>query len=342
MITGQKRCDITKEQILARCSEYDILRSFWPKGKELELNIGIKSPFREDNTPSFIVGTKYGYITYKDMGCTKYRGNIWSFVQQMGEYEDFFTTLKAVDTRLQLGICSGNPVEYSPIVTWQQPKISTKIPPLIQVVTRKFNSEELAYWNSFHQDISDLKREMIYVPKEIYVNRKRIPKGDMAFCYFCEDIEKWKIYRPLAGKREKTTPIEKWKWMSNIPFDYLEGKWNIANCDLVILTKSRKDSMVLKKALGINCICNVQAEDPACLPDDTIDFIERNSNRRVICADSDKKGKEFSWWLTSEHEYTHCNVPETYKEEGIKDFADLGKIYGLDAILQHFINKKIL
>jgi hypothetical protein len=276
------------------------------------------------------------------MGDSQFRGDIWKFVQQIGQYKTYDEVLRAVDTQLQLGIRSGSPVTYSPVVQWVQPKAVEKPPPLIQVVTRKFTKEELHYWEEYYQGLDDLMREKIYAPKEIYVNRKRIPKGEMAFCYFFEEIERWKVYRPYAERRTKDTPVERWKWMGNVPFDYLEGKWNIAGCDTAILTKSRKDSLVLKKALSLECVCNVQAEDPACLSDDTIEFIKMNSQRQVAVMDADKKGKEFSWWLTREHGFKHCNVPEVYREEGIKDFADMAKRYTPEVVKQHFISKKII
>lgn len=339
MITGKKRQSLTKEAILTICTTYDIYRFYMG---DFPLNKSFVNKYRGESTPSLIIGDKVtDTLTHKDFGDRSWRGDCFSLVEKIYGC-DYPTALGLIDRDMQLGLNAGCPVQKSPVVSWVQPKIISKPPPLIQVVTRKFNKEELSYWGGCYQGVDDLKREHIYVPKEIYINRKRLPKGDMAFCYFCPDIEKWKIYRPLAGKREKTTPAERWKWLSNIPFDYVEGKWNIAGCETAIVTKSRKDSMVLTKALGISCICNTQAEDPACLSDDSIEFIKMNSERQVSVMDSDKKGKEFSWWLTEEHGFLHCNVPESYKEEGIKDFSDLAMRYSLDVVKQHFIKKRII
>jgi len=337
MITGRKRTNY-KEEIFSRITPYDVFRYYLG---EFKVGRNIPNRMRGDTNPSLIISNKYGELRYLDFGNFLWRGDCVNLVMQ-GFDCTYSEALRIIDKDLQLGVFSGTPVEKSPIVTWQQPALAEKIPPLIQVITRKFTGEELKYWEKYYQGIEDLRRENIYSPKSIFFNRKRLPKGDMAFCYFYPDIEKWKIYRPLAEKRKKDTPVEKWKWMSNVPFTYLEGKWDIGDCDLLILTKSRKDNLVLKKALGISCICNTQAEDPSCLDEDTLEFMRLNSNTRVICSDNDAKGKQFSWWLTKEHGYRHCNVPDIYKEEGITDFADMAARHSLEVVKQHFINKKII
>lgn len=335
---------LTKENILSKISQYDIIRAFYPSNQEIKLNRATNSPFRKDDNPSFILGTKYGYgvISYKDLGDYNYRGDVWKFVQQIEGLSSFEDVLKIVDKRFGLGLGSGNINKTPIVITWKQPKEVIITPPKFHLISRKPNKEELAYWNSYYQDISDLKRENIYFIKTLYRNRKKLPSSNLLeFAYYYPDIDQYKIYRPF-GKSGKKIPPEFRKWDSSLPFDYIENLSGIKGCKFGYLNKSKKDRMVLMKALEVDCICSVQAEDAACLSEESLDYIKNNSEIQVIISDNDKKGKQFSWWLTKEHNYKHVNVPDKYLTEGISDFADYGRLYSLETVRNHFKNKNLI
>ncbi len=329
-----------KDKILKYVTEADIAIGFWPTGRELKFNTAIKSPFRTDECPSFIIGNKYGGITYKDMGDYNFRGDIWKFVQQIEGLQTFRQVIDKIDQRFNLGY-SNKKVEGQKIITWEQPKLEIKPPPLIQVSVRKFNKTELTWWNLRSQDISDLKREEIYAPSTIYRNRKKIELMEHTYCYWCPDICKWKLYRPLAPKRVKNTPVWQWKWDNSIgTLTYVENL-NKMKGAIGILNKARKDRMVIRKATGIDAICSVQAEDPSALTDETLYQIWTNCETKVVVSDSDKKGKVFSHWLTDEHGYIHCNTPDEYLPE-VNDFDGMAVKYGLDSVTKHFRSKGLI
>lgn len=332
---------LTKEKILELVSEIDLIMGFWPAGKELKFNRTISSPFRTEDAPSFIIGNKYGPITYKDLGDYNFRGNVWQFIKQIEGLQNFNQVIAAVDQRFNLGYTTQK-IEGKKVINWTVSKLEISVPPHIQVSTRKFNKQELQYWNSYHQDITDLQREHIYACKEIYRNRKKLSQTEMTFGYYCPDIDKWKLYRPLAPKKVKNSPPNAWKWDNSIGrLDYVE-ELDKMHGNIGILGKSRKDRMVIRKATGIKAICSVQAEDPAALTDEVLYQIWERCRTKVAVTDSDKKGKEFSWWLCNEHGYIHCNTPDELLEEGINDFADMSKCKGLDAVTRHFRLKGII
>ena len=98
--------------------------------------------------------------------------------------------------------------------------------------------------------------------------------------------------------------------------------------------------MVLIKALETDCICVTQAEDPACMTPATLKHIKDNSKIQVVASDNDPQGKKFSWWLTTEHGYKHCNVPDPLREKGLTDFADWARAEkSLSVVRNHFIKK---
>jgi hypothetical protein len=275
-------------------------------------------------------------------GSIPHKGDIWKLVQQLEGCQTFQQVLQKVDLKFNLGYTTGNIQQAPPqIVKWESPVITPKKPTTIQVSTRKFNAEELRYWNSYYQDINDLKRENIYAPKEIYRNRKKLDNKLMTFCYWIEELQKWKLYRPLAKKRTKDTPPELWKWDNNIGrLDWVEGADKMVG-PVGICTKSRKDAMVIKKATGLSAVCVLQAEDPSAVSDDILYQIWANIGYKVVCMDNDRKGKETSWWF-SERGYHHVNVPDNLLEEGITDMADWAKVYGLDKVTKHMKKKWVI
>ena len=260
---------------------------------------------------------------------------------------DYEMALSIIDRDFGLGLRSKTIPEWGKmenIITWQRPKdIKISKPPTIQVVTKPFTKVELEYWQKYGIGEQDLIREGIFSPKQIWRNKSRLPLGNLlTFCYWYDTLQLWKIYRPLAPKRAKMTACNEWKWDSAIPFDYCDGLETITDCQFSFLTKSRKDKLVLKKALEIECVVDCQAEDPACIQESTILTLMENSKIQVTVFDNDKKGKESSWWLTNNYGFKHCNVPDKYNKEGITDFADLAEKYGLEAVREHFKEKGFL
>lgn len=340
-LNGRKKQELTKETILSLISDYDIVRYYFGDFKMNQVHV---NHLRGESNPSMIIGNKFGEITFKDMGDYKWRGNCFNLVQLIHTC-DFNTALKIIDRDFNLGISFNKDIKAKKVITWSAPEKSIiKPPPIIQFSHRKPTNAEISYWNSYTLSLDDLKKENIYFPKSLYRNKEKLPLGDLlTFIYYYPDINKVKIYRPNAPKRTKNTPAFQWKWdNSGIPFDYCEGLENINNCKFSYLTKSKKDKMVLKKVLGVNCVVDVQAEDPSCINDNTIYHLKNHSEIQVTIFDNDQKGKESSQWLTDNHQFKHCNVPDKYNIEGITDFADLCKNYGPEKVIQHFKHKQLL
>ena len=343
MIKGRQKVILTKEDILKKISTYDIYRYY--QGP-FTLNEVCVNRHRGEKDPSLIIGNKLsGDLTHKDFGDYKWRGDAFHFVEQIFQC-DFATALKIIDRDFNLGLQEGKDIKVVKSITWEAPKIELKKPPLFQIsYYSKMSKSYLDYWAKLHQGESDLKRENIFQPKEIWRNKKRIPLGElMTFVYYYSSIDKWKIYRPFAPKKELHTPMNKWKWDSNVPFNYVDNLKNISpDCHRAFLAKSKKDRMVLMTALQTDCIADVQAEDPACLSEDSLNLFLQVKNRWVI-SDNDKKGKEFSWWLTRHHDFKHVNVPDKYLNSIPKctDFADLCYNYDINLVIDHFKRKKIL
>ena len=338
MVKGNKKNIVTKDDILRKVSTYDIYRFYLGEFKVNEVCI---NKFRGEKDASLIVGSKVsGGLTHKDFGDYKWRGDAFHLVQQIYNC-DYVSALRKIDSDMGLGIGSGYMKELF-VKTWEAPDLDLKGPPLFQIIYySKMSKEGLRYWARLGQGEDDLKREGIFQPKEIWRNKRKLPLGNLlTFVYRYESIDKWKIYRPFAPKKTKDTPISQWKWDSNVPFNYIDNLLSVTDdCEKVVVAKSRKDRLVLSKALETNCIVDVQAEDPACVSDEVLARLMRIP-QRIIVSDNDKKGKEFSWWLTG-HGFKHVNVPDQYRDNEpiCTDFADLCYHYGMEKVINHFKTK---
>ena len=335
-INGRMRLKPLKaESILEKVTEYDIFRYYMPHS-DWKPNIVTFSPFRNEKTPSFMIGNKNGRLTFIDFGDTSKRGSCFDFVKMMFNILDYQDVLKMIDRDLGLGLSrETNTQEYKRIVTeYKQPVRMSKTYSNIQVITKKFTKEELAYWAQYQIDIEDLKANNVYSMSKVYLNKQLFPAGldELRFGYLYGD--KWKIYRPYAkDKRSKWVP-------NNVPITAMDGKENIKDCDVAFINKSKKDYMVMKKLFP--CSCAVQNEGLGCFSPENVDYIKSNSARQILSFDSDVTGVENSQQITQLFDFDYCNVPRKYLSEGIKDWADLARVHGLKAIEEYLISKELI
>lgn len=330
MIKGKKRETLTAETILRKISAYDIYRYYFG---EFEINTITTNHLRNDHNPSFIIGNKNGELSHWDFGDSYWRGDCFSLVMQISKC-DYNDALKIVDRDFQLGISTGVISDkYLEIVNqYEQPKI-TKRNTIIQVITRKFTNEELAYWNQYHQDLTDLRENNVYSIKQIFLNKKKYPlnETELRFGYYYDGY--WKIYRPFATRKKKWFP-------NNVPITKLDGKENIKDCNIAFINKSKKDMMVIKKVYP--CTIGVQNEGFACFNEENLEYLRSNSKKQVLSFDADGPGVKSSLEVTEMFGFDYCNVPKKYLDEGIKDWAELAKTYGLKTIETVLKNKKII
>ena len=328
-IGGEKRTKLTPESILSKISEYDIFRFYMPD-KDWKLNNVTMSPFRKERNPSFMIGNKYGTLHFTDYADTSKRGDCFSFVKLLHNFTTIDQTLKLIDKDFGLGISTGIVGDYKKIISdYKQPEDLGKRYSLIQVKTRKFTHDELKYWNQYHQDIDDLRRENVYSLDKVYFNRQLFPlkETELRFGYYYDGH--WKIYRPYVDPRHKWMP-------NNVPITAMDGKNDIIGADLAFINKSKKDYMVMKKLITS---CAVQNEGMACFSHDNVEYINANVKRSVLSFDSDKTGVENSKEITKLFGWDYCNVPRSYLSDGIKDWADLAKDYGM-ATIEKVLKKK--
>jgi DNA primase len=334
MIQGDIKVRLTPQAILQKISEYDIFRFYMPD-KSWKINQATLSPFRQESNPSFIIGNKRGFLSFIDFGDTSKRGDCFTFVKTLFNLSTIDDVLRMIDKDFGLGFLPGTSTErYKSIQKeYKQPEDLGKRYSLIQVVTRKFTQEELAYWNQYYQSLDDLRANNVYSIKKLYLNRKLFPlkETDLRFGYLYDGH--WKIYRPFGDKKSKWVP-------NNVPITAMDGRDDITNCSVAFINKSKKDYMVMKKVFP--CCCAVQNEGVACFSDGNVEYLKANSDRQILSFDADEVGVKNSQMITKLFDFEYANVPRKYLSEGIKDWADLAKEHGIQAIEDYLKQKQLL
>ena len=334
MIQGDIKVRLTPQAVLQKISEYDIFRFYMPD-KSWKINQTTLSPFRHEKNPSFVIGNKKGVLSFIDFGDTSKRGDCFTFVKMLFNMQSMDEVLRMIDRDFGLGFLPGTSTnKYKAIQKeYTQPEELGKRYSLIQVVTRKFTQEELAYWNQYYQSLDDLRANHVYAIKKMFLNRKLFPlkETDLRFGYFYDGH--WKIYRPFGDKKSKWVP-------NNVPITTMDGKEDIVNCSVAFINKSKKDYMVMKKVFP--CCCAVQNEGVACFSDANVEYLKANSDRQILSFDADDVGVKNSQMITKLFDFEYANVPRKYLSEGIKDWADLAKEHGLEAIESYLKQKQLL
>jgi hypothetical protein len=334
-ITGRlKPSFLTPEKILDKITEYDIFKYYMPN-TDWEPNVVTFSPFRNERNPSFMIGNKQGRLTFIDFADTSKRGSCFDFVKMSFNLKDLKEVLALIDRDFGLGFSrETNTEQYKRIVSqYIQPVRAVKAYSNIQVVVKAFTNDELAYWNQYHQSLDDLKANNVYSISKVYLNKQLFPVPfELRFGYLYDD--KWKIYRPHAKDKKS-------KWVpNNVPITAMDGKDDIKQCDVAFINKSKKDYMVMKKLFP--CSCAVQNEGLGCFSPENVEYIKSNSASQILSFDSDVTGVENSQQITKIFNFDYCNVPRKYLSEGIKDWADLAKAHGMQAIENYLKEKELL
>lgn len=333
MIQGKKRVNLTPDAILEKISEYDIYKMYMPT-QNWKINTVTYSPFRNEKHPSFIIGYRGGALRFKDFADSAISGGCFDFVMMLFHIP-LREALMMIDRDFDLGIISGTSTKnYERIVSdYAQPTSTSKREFFIQVKTRKFTHEELAYWNMYYQDIDDLRANNVYSIDTVYLNKQKFPIKDneLRFGYLYEGH--WKIYRPYGDRKNKWMP-------NNVPITMMDGLDDIKDCDVAFINKSKKDYMVMKKVFP--CCCAVQNEGIGCFSDENVEYLKENSDRQILSFDSDEAGVKNSQLITEKFDFEYCNVPRIYLDEGIKDWALLAKEKGLKTVERILKEKDII
>lgn len=332
MIKGKKVQELTLKAILNHISEYDIYRMYI--GYDFKLDKAITSPFKpNEEHPSFSIYPREGRIVFTDYARPEYRGDVVTFVMMLFGL-NYNRALEKIDGDFGLGI-RGIKKDYKKIVsTFAAPEIVAKRETIIQVNPRKWTQEELDYWAQYGVEKVDMKQKdvQVYVPKEIWINRKRFTIGKrLVFCYLFSN-QWWKIYFPFESKENK--------WLSNVPLDVMYGMDDIKGCEKAIVIKSVKDWLALKKLYP--CCAGTQNESTVAISEENIKKLKEGAKEVYIWFDNDVVGRKNSLFYTENYGFKPLFTPDSLISEGVKDLSGWIALDQIEAVKDYLKQKEIL
>lgn len=328
--------NIIRDKILEIVDDYTIYSFYIP---DLVIDSVMLSPMRDEEHPSFIV--KYGAsdnLYHKDFSDSNYFGNCISFVmQKFGiPYED---ALIKIDHDLGLGVVKGEPIkEYKEIKKPKKEDVSKKIPK-IEIIPQSFTEKDLAYWGKFGIKLPDLIREGIVSVKHFFMENKEgeikqmyKATDELCFAYkFFDDngvFVGWKVYFP--NRKE-------FKWFAGIPNSFMEGLNFIKNFKSLIISKSRKDRIVLTRF--VPNVFSAQNEGTAFLTEENLNVIS-NFRKVYLWFDGDDAGKKNSKVIIEKTGWEPIFCPEHITEQNIKDPAEWYESTQSDEPIINFLRQK--
>lgn len=328
--------NVTREFILSRVSEEQIF--FYYFGR-FELGKVYPSKLRRDKSPStgFYIN-KTGNIIYNDL-CTGEKTNCFTFVSKLFQLPHIDALHKIAYDFGLINHATVKPIAQNILDQGVEFDRELKKNTLIQFIPGQWTERRRMYWGQYSLEVDELKREQVYPVDKLFLNKNEIRNLDeLCFAYVVQDRVKGeeprtlvKIYSPYS-----TTM----KWLTNIPLTTPFGMNDLKyGTDHIIVTKAKKDMMVLRKLLP--SVIGTQNESASSLTDENVKHLCFNFERRTIIWDSDDAGvtncKKFN-----SRGFGYFNTPKELLERDIKDVSDYVKAFGLKALEDLLKQKGIL
>lgn len=313
---------ITEQELINTLGEYNIYCKYFG---EFDLTSCYPSIFRKDEHPSTgFFRNSSGRIVYNDYS-TDEKLNCIGFVQKLFGI-NYFQAIERI--AIDFGIADGEEIEI-PIV---KKTLEDKKPKKIEITLREMDANELNYWSQYHITEEELLKNHVYGVKEFRINHYLIPesKESVRFAYVIhyKDKEYIKVY----------TPFEKdYKWVGNATGSVLFGFDELPyKSDKLIITKSKKDEIVLKKIF--TDVVSVQREGVSAISKADLQYFKEKYKKIYVWFDNDKAGLKTLSKL--DESLIKVHYPEYFLSKfQIKDSADFVKNWGV-ANLKKWISQQ--
>lgn len=225
----------------------------------------ISSPLREDTKPSFSLfhSDKHGKVFFKDFA-TGESGDCFLFVMRLFNLSSKIDTFNKIasDFNLTQFELQTTPSRTSPLkshVSKSNRKKSIKSDRIrISIRTRDWKIRDKKYWNSKYElNKEQLEYCNVFPISHYFINGYCTKADDLAYAFVEEKdgIQTFKIYQPFNQNGEK--------WINNNDFSTWELWTQLpAKGNILIITSSRKDAMVIKSLFPSEHItsCSLQSE----------------------------------------------------------------------------------
>ena len=324
--------------ILSRVREEDLYYRYCG----IDVNQPVKvNPTRKESQCSIKVHKVADRIKWSDFGQGIYNADVFDMIQLVKGWS-FYEVLIRINTDYNLGF------EYSR--KYQVDMSMDNIPlsndyiigkykgdenAVIDVVLNKYNGvhvypkDDLRYWNTGFITKRELQREKVYSISVVLLNGTPIwyyHKRNPIFLYLESNTQgRWKkLYKPLEQNKRN-------KWLSNIKYgnDFLYGYGKEYEGDYLIITKSKKDYMVLHYVLGFN---TKYMQSESVIPTERVIAEAWSKYSRIyILFDNDDSGVRASANLAQITEWIPIQYPIGL---GVKDTFECVSKYGIERTIE--------
>jgi hypothetical protein len=328
MVKGNPRIS-TQEILQATQGGYDILMFYNGNVKR-----SCKSPFRRESNNSFGFFCKQEIWLWMDKK-TEEVGNAIQFVEKKFALSSEKAKAKIL---YDFGI-GGEYINPSPVkIAWEKPEESEYI--FMDFTKKPFTKKHHEFWNCAGVSEEWCNKYQCWAVKDAVrsnpntCRRERIPikKDEVVFAYWCE--EGIKFYFPER---------DNYRFLTNVPGDFLWNFDNIGHCEKGIGQKSMKDLIVT--TLYTPCVFAVQSENIALFWKDGITDTAKRVNEKFddvyLSYGSDDDGKTKSIAVTKKLGWKWINCPNKYLPE-TNDFYSLCKNQGNLELEKLLKSKKII
>jgi hypothetical protein len=257
---------VTKDWILKNLNQEEIFEAFI--GHRPVFKQRINSPFREDNNPSCSYYWSNGKLLLKDFAtgrcydCFNVAGNT------LGEAMN--------NIAIKFGLRKGNLNKAVLNNTNSSSFIAT--PTIIQIKSKAFTKDELAYWSKYNLTLDDLTFFNVSSVAGLWINNNNVHISFPCFAYYFNNGY-YKILQPNS---------KDYKWISNTTRSKIQGYNQLPPTgDLLILTKSLKDVMCYYK-LGLVAVA-LQSESMV-MTEEQYNHLSQRFKRIIINFDFDYAG----------------------------------------------------
>lgn len=294
------------------------------------------SPFKSEKTPSFRFYYKNNILMFKDFSSGKH-GNSIELVKQLYGLESKQAIKKILtDVYRDKGSLKVQTTDISSpkIYGVSSYKRKNEEDSLIEVIPRSWLLEDIIYWGNYGLNLSDLTRYDVAPCKEVWIDKQWMwysyTKNSPCYRYIVGN--KYKCYQPFSISKRN-------KWISNCRIKNIQGLKQLPEKgELLVITKSLKDIMVLNKFARFNCIA-LNAESITITEEMSNYFYSRFDNV-VMFYDNDEAGIKNMIRNEGISGIPYIHLPTHFLKEGIKDPSDLFKKRGKKVFLEE-INKLI-
>lgn len=324
-ITKQKVLDLIGDEWSVIC--YYLSEAYGIEDFEPELRKAYRSPIRNlnsDDKPSFSIWIppqkrrECEYL-WKDSGLAEAKvGDLFQLVKEIYNLRSLDEVYRKMDRDLGLDLFENNQLETKPIIKRVKPP-EKKEPAYIRITSKEWTVKGLAYWAKYGITKSELEREGVYEVQYFWTTKSQsVPYTPQSLCFAYrekfEGVSYYKLYQPFN---------KEFKFINDYP-DFLVEGWNNLKYekDLLIITKSRKDCIVLH-SLGYEAVS--PKSETTLIHDDQMDHLISRYAHIIILFDND--GKHNGEMYKQRYKLSLVFIP---KESETKDISDFREKYGAE------------